>query len=224
MQPRQPRPAAPLQVPQGPVTLSPAAAANAAGNRLDAKRTQADDIGKAIATARAGGDRGAKQRVLEEAMDQAEAQDLRALIGLDIPFDVTALLTRGVVEQKGMEVGPDFFVDMHTLDGDEDILSELLIEDIFGVMKISPAYVRAKEICTLAMAITRVNNERYLVPPTDRESRGTDEFKRAWNLKIALANFIKKMGTPDRKALVLVYDNLRNMDVLVNEAARKKSI
>ena len=187
------------------------------------KQQEAEAAADAIKAARRGAGPNTKKEVLETAMDQAEAQDLSDALGLDVPFDVNLLLTRGIIEKKGMKVGEDFFIDMHTLNGDEDVLAEILVDEVYGRLPLSGARDTAKDICTVAVAITRINNADFPVPPIDKALRGSDEFKSAWKLKTEQVDFIRKLNTPDIRALVLVYQNLKKMDILIDEAAKKKS-
>lgn len=184
---------------------------------------RADNIAELIRNARSKPGSSPKEKLIAEAMEKSETEEMRRAIGLDIPFNVRQLLTRGVVEQVGMKVADNMFVDMHTLSKAEDILAERLVEALNGPMPLSKAYVEAKLVATLAMAITRINRDRFPVPDLDMDKRNTDAWKADWELKIALAKMLMAMTPGDIDGLGVIYANLDKMDVLLEEEARKKS-
>ena len=164
-----------------------------------------------------------KEKLIQEALEKNESAEMRLALGLDIPFNVKELLTRGVVEQRGLKIGEDFFCDMHTLTKAEDIMAERLVEEHHGPMQISKSYLEAKLVATLAIAITRINKERFPVPSTDPAERKTEEWIHAWGLKQALMRSLMNMPSGDADLISMVYANLDHADVLIEENARKKS-
>jgi hypothetical protein len=112
---------------------------------------------------------------------------------------------------------------MHTLNKAEDILAERLVEIHNGPMQLSKAYLECKTVAILAIAITRINKDRFPVPSLDPADRNSDGWKMEWELKQGLMKALLGMPTNDVDALMLVYSNLDRMDVLVEEEARPKS-
>jgi len=164
-----------------------------------------------------------KEALIREAIDKSDTEEMRRAIGLDIPFDVLTLLTRGIVEQRGMKIAEDMYIDMHTLSKAEDILAERLVEEFNGPMQLSNAYVEAKKVAVLSIAITRVNRDRFPVPDLDPAKRMTDDWKTDWDLKRGLTRMLSAMTVGDINVLSLVYANLDKMDILIEEEAKKKS-
>jgi hypothetical protein len=148
---------------------------------------------------------------------------MRKALGLDIPFDVKTLLTRGVVEKRGIKIADDFFIDMHTLSKAEDVLAERLVEQFYGPMQLTKSYLEAKMTATLAIAITRINKDRFPVPDLDPAKRHTEEWKNDWDLKMGLMKALNGMPSGDVDTLGVVYSNLDKADVLIEEEARPKS-
>jgi hypothetical protein len=194
-----------------------------AQSRTEQKNEEAQKLADQLSGARAKSPNKGLEDVIAEAIKKDEADEVRDALGLDIPFDVNALLTKGIFEQKGMQLGENFYVDMHTLGGEEDILVEMLLDEIYGPLKLGPIRETMKVRCTLAMAITRVNNEPYPVPPVDRADRITEEFRSSWTKKKELANFFKKMQPESVKMIESVYDNLDKMGFLIPGDSKKKS-
>jgi len=164
-----------------------------------------------------------KEKLIQEAMEKSETQDIRTALGLDIPFDVKELLTRGVVEQRGLKIGEDFFCDMHTLTKAEDIMAERLVEEHHGPMQLTKSYLEAKLVATLAISITRINKERFPVPSTDPAERKSPGWVHDWSLKQALMRSLMQMPSGDADLIAMIYANLDHADVLIDESARKKS-
>jgi hypothetical protein len=188
-----------------------------------ARDLRAESIGAAIAAARAKSGPTDKEKLISDALEKNETEELRRALGLDIPLDVRALITKGVVEKRGMKVGPDLFVDMHTLNKAEDIMAERLVEECVGPMQLTKSYLEAKLTATIAIATTRVNKELFPVPSTNPADRGTEDYRRAWELKKGLMQTLLEMDPVDVDDLGRVYSNLDKMDVLIQEEARKKS-
>ena len=115
------------------------------------------------------------------------------------------------------------YIDMHKLNKAEDIMADRLVEEVYGPMALTKSYMEAKLLAAIAIATTRVNQDLFPVPPWAISERGTDEYKRAWELKKHLLNTLLEMDPDDTDSLALVYSNLDKMDVLVQEEARKKS-
>lgn len=186
-------------------------------------QVNAERIAEAIRKARANPAVGPKEKLIAEAMERSETEEMRRALGLDIPFDVKTLLTRGVIYKQGLQVGDQMYVDMHTLNKSEDILAERLVELHHGNMPLGKAYLEAKTVAILAMSITRINRDRFPAPSSDPADRGTEGWKVDWELKQALFRSLESMSSGDIDAMMLVYANLDKMDVLIDEAARKKS-
>jgi hypothetical protein len=184
---------------------------------------RANSVAEAIRKAREKSKGTSKETLINEAIEKSETEEMRRAMGLDIPFNVHTLLTRGIVEQRGMKISDDFYLDMHTLNKAEDVLAERLVEIFNGPLTLSKAYLEAKTVAILAMAITRVNKDRFAVPDLDPAMRTTDGWKIDWDGKQALMRAIMGMPSADVDALMLVYANLEKMDVLVEESARPKS-
>jgi len=185
---------------------------------------RADDVAEAIRKARE--NRGVKDQklaLIEEAKEKSETEEMRRALGLDIPFDVKTLLTKGFVEKRGLKISDELFIDMHTLTKAEDILAERLVEEFNGPMQLSKAYLEAKQVAVLAIAITRVNRDRFPVPDLDPANRNTDDWKTDWELKRNLHRALLGMTSGDIHVLGLVYSNLSEMDILLDEEAKKKS-
>jgi hypothetical protein len=195
-----------------------------AGAEPSAETTsRADSVADAIRKAREKSSGTSKEKLITEAIEKSETEEMRRAMGLDIPFNVHTLLTRGVVEQRGMKITDDLYIDMHTLNKAEDVMAERLVEISQGAMTLSKAYLEAKTVAILTMAITRVNKERFPVPDLDPAMRTSDGWKTDWEGKQALMRAVMGMPSNDVDALMLVYANLDKMDVLVEEEARPKS-
>lgn len=212
-----------LKIPTNGQTATAYKPPMAAQSRMEQKNEEAQKLADQLSGARAKSPNKGLEDVIAEAIKKDEADEVRDALGLDIPFDVNALLTRGIFEQKGMQLDENFYVDMHTLDGEEDFLAEVLVDEIYGPVKLGPVRETAKVRCVLAMAITRVNNEPYPVPPVDRSARITEAFQRSWGKKRDLANFFKKMQPEAVKLIETVYSNLDKMGFLIPGDSKKKS-
>ena len=90
-------------------------------------------------------------------------------------------------------------------------------------MELTKSYLETKVVAVLAMAITRVNSQLFPVPSMDPADRGTDEWKAAWDIKRTFMMTLLQMQGDDIDALSMVYTRLDQMDILVEEEARKKS-
>jgi hypothetical protein len=159
-------------------------------------------------------------------MQEIEDKELRQTLGLDIEFDVSKLITQGIVEKRGLKIVDGLWVDMHTLTKEEDILSEQLVEQVYesmGGIKLSKGYYEAKASAMLAMAITRCNNKLFPAPPTEAAKQKTEEFKRSWDDKVSLFHIILKFPSSLVDSLSFVYMNLEKADVLLEEKNKKKS-
>jgi hypothetical protein len=202
----------------------PTAGAGGVEDNRTSAEIRADDIAEAIRKARTHSGRTEKDKVIAEAIDKTETAEMRRALGLDIPFDVRALLIRGVVEKRGMKVASDLFIDMHTLTKAEDILAEKLVEAFHGPMELTKAYLEAKLVATITIAITRINQDLFPVPdPLDPAARSNDEWRTAWEAKRGLFRAFMALPAGDVDALGTVYANLGRMDELIQEEARKKS-
>ena len=185
---------------------------------------RADSIAETIRKAREHKGAGAKEKLIAEAIEKSDTEEMRRAIGLDIPFSVKTLLTKGYVEQRGMKLAEDMFVDMHTLSKGEDILAERLVEEFVGPMQLSKSYIEAKTVAVLAIAITRINKDRFPVPDLEPSNRNTDQWKSDWDLKRGLMRMLLAMQNNDIDGLGLVYGSLDKMDILIDEDAKKKSL
>jgi hypothetical protein len=172
-------------------------------------------------------------------MQEIEDKEVRQALGLDIEFDVSKIITQGIIEKRGIKIiepieaadgnpgSPGLWLDMHTLSKEEDIMSEQLVmnayEALGGGIKLSKPYYEAKATAMLAMAITRFNNKLFPVPPTDPAKRKSPEFETAWKGKQELFNIILSFPSHLADNLSFVYVNLSKADVLVEGADQKKS-
>lgn len=210
---------APEEVPATP-TLS-----STAGIKVEsaAQAKGITNIEEALRTVRDRTATSPKEKLLNEAVEKTETAEMRRALGLDVPFDVRKLLTTGIVERRGMQVGTDMFIDMHTLNKAEDIMADRLVEQTVGPMELTKSYLETKVVAVLAMAITRVNSQLFPVPSMDPADRGTDEWKAAWDIKRTFMMTLLQMQGDDIDALSMVYTRLDQMDILVEEEARKKS-
>lgn len=172
--------------------------------------------------------RNAAQRGQAEGiMREIEDKELRQTLGLDIEFDVTKLITQGIVEKRGLKIVDGLWVDMHTLTKEEDILSEQLVEHVYeslgGGIKLSKPYYEAKATAMLVMAITRCNNKLFPTPPTEPAKQKSPEFEKNWRGKIDLFNIVLRLPAPLVDALSFVYVNLDKADILLEGENQKKS-
>ncbi len=172
-------------------------------------------------------------------MEEIEDKENRQALGLDIEFDVSKLITQGIVEKRGLKIldsveakdgkpgNPGLWMDMHTLTKQEDILTEQLVESVYenlgGGIKLSKPYYEAKATAMLAMAITRLNNRVFPSPPNDGQKQSTVEFQAALKGKIELFNIILKLPSNLVDSLQFIYVNLSNADVLLEGDEQKKS-
>lgn len=160
-------------------------------------------------------------------MQEIEDKELRQALGLDIEFDVSKLITQGIVEKRGLKIMDGLWLDMHTLTKEEDIMSEQLVMSVYetlgGGIKLSKPYYEAKATAMLAMAITRCNNKLFPVPPADPAKRKSPEFESAWKGKQELFGIILSFPSHLVDNLSFVYVNLERADVLVEGAEQKKS-
>ncbi len=160
-------------------------------------------------------------------MQEIEDKETRQSLGLDIEFDVSKIITQGIVEKRGIKVMDDLWLDMHTLPKQEDIMAEQLVMDAFealgGGVKLSKPYYEVKATAMLAMAITRFNNKLFPTPPTEPTKHKSPEFEAAWQSKQQLFNIILSFPSRLVDNLSFLYVNLSSADVLVEGAEQKKS-
>jgi hypothetical protein len=163
----------------------------------------------------------------EGIMKEIEDKELRQTLGLDITFDVSKLITQGIVAKRGLKITEGLWVDMHTLTKEEDILCEQLVEQVYeslgGGIKLSKPYYEAKATAMVAMAISRCNNQLFPTPPTEPGKQTTPEFQKNWQGKVDLFNIILKFPSSLVDALSFVYVNLEKADVLLDGDNQKKS-
>lgn len=163
----------------------------------------------------------------EGILQEIENKETREMLGLDIEFDVTKLITQGIVEKRGIKIMDNLFLDMHTLTKAEDVLAEQLVEQFQATMglgvKLSKAYYEVKSTAMLAIAVTRMNNRTFQVPPLEADKRESDEFNSAWNGKVELLKIMMQMPGTLIDSLTFVYMNLDKADVLVEGNKQKKS-
>ncbi len=184
---------------------------------------RAESIAETIRAARNKPGATGKERLIREVQEKIESDELRQALGMDVPFDIKKLLTKGSVEQRGMKIAEDTWVDMHTLTKAEDILAERIVEELNGHLPLNREYIEAKLVAVLAMSITRINRDRFPGPDIDTAARKTEEWKADWEVKIGLAKVLMAMDPNDIDALSIIYSNLDKMDVLIQEEAKKKS-
>jgi len=167
--------------------------------------------------------RGEAEGILQEIEDKERRQAL----GLDIEFDVSKLITQGIVEKRGLKIIEGLYIDMHTLTKEEDILAEQLVEQVYealgGGIKLSKPYYEAKATAMLAMAISRCNNRVFPGPPTEPDKRKSAEFESAWKGKVELFQIVLKFPSNLVDSLSFVYVNLDKADVLLEGESQKKS-
>lgn len=160
-------------------------------------------------------------------MQEIEDKETRQALGLDIEFDVSKIITQGIIEKRGIKVMEGLWLDMHTLTKEEDIMSEQLVmnayEALGGGIKLSKPYYEAKATAMLAMAITRFNNKLFPVPPANPAKLKSPEFEAAWKGKQELFGIILSFPSNLVDNLSFVYVNLSKADVLVEGADQKKS-
>jgi hypothetical protein len=220
---------APAPAPSSPPPLtqtskiSPELAAVAGMKGTPRGGERADEISNAIRTAKERTKLTEKDKLLQEAMEKSETAEMRRALGLDVPFDVKKIITTGSVERRGMQVGDNLYLDMHTLTKMEDIMAERLVEELIGPMALTKSYLESKFTATLAMAITRVNSELFPAPSYKPEDRGTDPWREAWEKKKNLFEMLLNMRPDDVDNISLIYTKLDRMDMLNKEDEAKKS-
>lgn len=156
-----------------------------------------------------------------------EDKEQREMLGLDIEFDISKLITQGIVEKRGIKIMDNLYLDMHTLSKAEDILAEQMVDQVLsdaaGGIKLSKPYYEARALAILVMSVTRCNNRSFPVPPLESDKRKSEEFKKAWDDKILLLNTFLQFSGSTIDSLTFVYMNLDKADILVEGAKQKKS-
>lgn len=163
-----------------------------------------------------------KEGVLEAAIDAREAEEAKAALGLDLEFDPKDFITTGIITRKGIKVNDKMFVDMKTLSTKDRMLAEALVKEKYGVMKLDAVYLTAIEAGMLAVAITRVNNQPFPMPPETIVNKADQEaFDVAYAGKKKLFETFLDANNDFVSLLSYIYKNLENIAQPSEEVVKK---
>jgi hypothetical protein len=163
-----------------------------------------------------------KEGVLEAALEAREAEEAKASLGLDLEFDPKEFITSGIIARKGIKVNDKMFVDMKTLSTKDRMLAEALVKEKYGVMKLDAVYLTAIEAAMLAVAITRVNNQPFPMPPEVVTTKAEQEdFDAAYAGKKRLFDTFLEANNDFVSLLSYIYKNLENIAQPSEEVLKK---
>jgi hypothetical protein len=145
------------------------------------------------------------------------------LAGIDLDFDIEALITDGAIAKENILLIPGpkpLYCDMHTLTKGEDLLAERLIVECLGLRTMGREHSQARGTAMIAMAITRFNNTKY--PNPDPLGERDAAWQAMLQEKVKLFKSLIKASAQVSEALALIYQNLGHAEML-NEDTKKKS-
>ncbi len=160
---------------------------------------------------------------LAGAIDTAEDKKRAELEGRDLHFDVETFITEGSISKKNVVLlEGKLVIDMHSLNNRENIIVDELVRDVTGLIDtMSANYDSARELATMAMALTKINNKEF--PEVKAMPSARDETEAMnYSKKIVLMNTLLDADAVMVRTISMIYTMLNVADLLP-ESTRKKS-
>lgn len=162
-----------------------------------------------------------KEKKFDSQIAEMEEAERKEVTGEDLDFDIEKFIVEGVVSKKNIKLVDGVYIDMQTLTQKQQIVADRMVKGVVGSNPVRDlSFYDTMEVAVLAMAITRMNNQKFPMP--DPTGPDKEAFKEALERKEFLFRKLLDSSTVMIQALSLTYGNLPFAEAL-SEDGQKKS-